>query len=242
MSRLMSVAMTTDAVLERRKTVTRRTNWWEDKNGRRLLQAGDRLTLCRKVQGRKPGEPIERLAEVEVVDVRREPLCAVAGPYVPGRNGAVTWPEVVAEGFPDMDPTEFMRRFFIDAQGIGAMDEVTRIEWRYLDHWIRDGRFVCTAPREAHCHTYPVCECEYWDPKLHGDVPAPGHESVHNDECWIKPWIDSSTLDDSYYGPNGEDAHGMEFPDGPVEHEWNGDDVLWHYADGTTPYWAEDDE
>lgn len=62
MSRLMSVAMTTDAVIERRKTVTRRANWWEDKNGRRILNVGDRLTLCRKVQGRKPGEPIERRA------------------------------------------------------------------------------------------------------------------------------------------------------------------------------------
>lgn len=129
----MSVAMTTDAVIERRKTVTRRKGWWLDKNGRRLLHVGDTLTLCRKVQGRKPGEPIERLAEVEVVNVRREPLCAVAGPYATSENGETTiWPEVVAEGFPDMDATEFMLRFFIDAQGIAAMDDVTRIEWRYI--------------------------------------------------------------------------------------------------------------
>jgi hypothetical protein len=132
MSRLMSVAMTTDAVIERRKTVTRRKGWWLDKNGRRLLKPGDTLTLCRKVQGRKPGEPIERLAEVEVVSVRREPLCAVGGPYIQGSDGLL-WPEVIAEGFPDMGPAEFMIRFFIDAQGIGAMDDVTRIEWRYLD-------------------------------------------------------------------------------------------------------------
>lgn len=26
-----------------------------------------------------------------------------------------------------------MRLFFIDAQGIGVMDDVTRIEWRYLE-------------------------------------------------------------------------------------------------------------
>lgn len=133
MSRLMSVAMTTDAVIERRKTVTRRKGWWLDKNGRRLLKPGDTLTLCRKVQGRKPGEPIERLAEVEVVSVRREPLCAVGGPHVLGPNGGVVaWPEVIAEGFPDMHPNEFMERFFVDAQGIGVMDDVTRIEWRYV--------------------------------------------------------------------------------------------------------------
>lgn len=131
MSRLMSVAMTADAVIERRKTVTRRKGWWLDKNGRRLLHAGDTLTLCRKVQGRKPGEPIERLAEVEVVNVRREPLCAVAGPFR-HEDDRIIWPEVVAEGFPDMDAHEFMLRFFVDAQGIGAHDDVTRIEWRYV--------------------------------------------------------------------------------------------------------------
>jgi hypothetical protein len=133
MSRLMSVAMTTDAVIERRKTVTRRKGWWLNKNGRRLLNVGDTLTLCRKVQGRKPGEPIDRLAEVEVVSVRREPLCAVAGPYAFDQNGQYLWPEVIAEGFPDMGPDEFMQRFFIDAQGMSQYSEVTRIAWRYLD-------------------------------------------------------------------------------------------------------------
>jgi hypothetical protein len=133
MARLMSVAFTEQAVRDRTKTVTRRKGWWEDKNGRRLLKPGDTLALCRKVQGRKPGEPIERLAEVMVVSVRREPLCAVAGPYAFDQNGGTIWPEVIAEGFPDMHPNEFMLRFFIDAQGIAAMDDVTRIEWRYLE-------------------------------------------------------------------------------------------------------------
>lgn len=133
MPRLMSVAMTTDAVIERRKTVTRRRGWWVDKNGRRILRAGDRLTLCRKVQGRKPGELLERLAEVQVVSVRRQMLCAVAGPYEVDEHGQTIWPEVVAEGFPDMHPHDFMDRFFVGAQGISYGDEVTRIEWRYLD-------------------------------------------------------------------------------------------------------------
>ena len=67
MNRLMSCAMTTQAVIERRKNVTRRKGWT-------FLKPGDRLTLCEKVMGRKKGEPLVRLAEVEVVDVRREPL------------------------------------------------------------------------------------------------------------------------------------------------------------------------
>jgi len=121
MSRLMSVAMTTDAVIGRRKTVTRRKGWWLDKNGRRILHAGDRLTLCRKVQGRKPGEPLERLAEVEVVDVARIGL------------GVISRADVEREGFPGMGPAEFIQRFFIEAQGIQYGEVVTRIEWRYLD-------------------------------------------------------------------------------------------------------------
>lgn len=76
MPRLMSVAMTEQAVVDRIKTVTRRKGWWLDKNGRHLVKVGDRLTLCRKVMGRKPGEPLVRLAEVEVV----VPLDAVQRP------------------------------------------------------------------------------------------------------------------------------------------------------------------
>ena len=70
MSRLMSVSLTEQAVVERRKTVTRRLGW-------RFLKAGDRLTLCRKVMGRKPGVPLVRLAEVEVISVRRESLVLI---------------------------------------------------------------------------------------------------------------------------------------------------------------------
>lgn len=127
MSRLMSVAMTTDAVIERRKTVSRRLNWWEDKNGRRLLNAGDTLTLCRKVQGRKPGEPIDRLAEVEVVSRRREPLIRLI------EDRAYGLAEVEREGFPGMSPVDFVDRYFVQAQGMSVHDVVTRIEWRYLD-------------------------------------------------------------------------------------------------------------
>lgn len=121
MPRLMSVAFTEQAVRDRTKTVTRRQGWL-------FLKPGDRLTLCRKVMGRKPDEPLVRLAEVEVVSVRREPLCAIVGNA--GDLGAA---ELRREGFPDMDAAEFMRRFFLDAQGIGPMDDVTRIEWRYID-------------------------------------------------------------------------------------------------------------
>ncbi len=114
MPRLMSVALTEDAVRSRCKTVTRRKGWT-------FLKAGDRLTLVRKSQGRRHGEPLVRVAEVEVVVVRREPL------------REITATDVAHEGFPGMDPAEFVRQFFVEAQGIGRDDEVTRIQWRYLD-------------------------------------------------------------------------------------------------------------
>ena len=140
MPRLMSVAMTADAVIERRKTVTRRTGWL-------FLKPGDRLTLCRKVQGRKPGEPLVRLAEVEVVSVDREPLAALTDLSVwaahydgrPWYDGVKSFwdlwraAEMEREGFPGMDPAVFVRRYFVESQGLSPADEVTRIEWRYLD-------------------------------------------------------------------------------------------------------------
>ena len=110
----MSVAFTEQAVVERRKTVTRRKGWL-------FLKPGDRLTLCRKVMGRKPGEPLVRLVDVEVVSIRRERLSHVD---VTG--------ELDLEGFPDLSTTEFIETYF-EPQGIHALDLVTRIEWRYLD-------------------------------------------------------------------------------------------------------------
>lgn len=114
MPRLMSVAFTEAAVRERRKTVTRRKGWL-------MLKPGDRLTLCRKVMGRKKGEPLVRVAEVEVVSVRREPLFTVS-------QGQ----ELTLEGCGHMTWTEFWKQYF-EPQGIHLTDDVTRIEWRYLD-------------------------------------------------------------------------------------------------------------
>jgi len=118
MPKLMSVAATTASVRDRTKTVTRRMNWWEDKHGRRLLAAGDIVTLCEKVQGRKHGEPIVRICDVEIVSLRREPL------------NSITRSDVIAEGFLDMTPVEFLD-LFIDINGCQPDAMVTRIEWRY---------------------------------------------------------------------------------------------------------------
>jgi hypothetical protein len=116
----MSVTLTEAAVVARTKTVTRRTGW-------RMLQPGDTLTLCRKVMGRRKGDPLVRLAEVEVVDVRRE------------RLDAITPAEVTLEGVPldEFDgqhpsPTEWVR-WYAGKMKIDPAAEVTRIEWRYIE-------------------------------------------------------------------------------------------------------------
>lgn len=113
MPRLMSVALTEDAVVARTKTVTRRLGW-------RDLKPGTRLTLCRKVMGRKAGEPLVRLAEVEVVTASRERL-DVIGPA-----------DVELEGFPGWTPARFVAMFCANMR-CAPDTVVTRIEWRYLD-------------------------------------------------------------------------------------------------------------
>lgn len=108
----MSVSRTEASVRDRTKTVTRRMGW-------HYLKPGDTLTLCRKVMGRKPGEDLVRIAEVEVVSVRREPL------------DAITVEDVRREGFGFITPAQFVR-WYATAFEVEPSTEVTRIEWRYL--------------------------------------------------------------------------------------------------------------
>jgi hypothetical protein len=117
MPRLISVALTEDAVVRRQKTVTRRLGWLN-------LRPGTRLSLVRKAMGRRRRdgsvEPLVYLGEVEVVDVRREPL------------NAITEVDTIREGFPYYTPAEFVE-FFTKHMRCPADVEVTRIEWKYLD-------------------------------------------------------------------------------------------------------------
>lgn len=127
MPRLMSVALTTEQVRARRKTVTRRVGW-------QVLKPGDLLTLCPKVRGRRAGEPLERIVTVEVVSIRREQL------------DHITPEDVVAEGFPDMTPTEFVEFFTATHRGVTASTEITRVEWQYPR--------IC---RDCGCTDYAAC-------------------------------------------------------------------------------------
>ncbi|WP_433603724.1 hypothetical protein ACQPXH_33230 (plasmid) [Nocardia sp. CA-135953] len=113
----MAVSLTEAQVRDRSKTVTRRMGW-------RNLSAGERLTLCRKVMGRRRAdgrvEPLVRIVDVEVLAVQRE------------RLDAITPDEVVAEGFPEMTPEQFVDFFCGSHRGCTPDSTVTRIQWRYL--------------------------------------------------------------------------------------------------------------
>lgn len=119
----MSMSMCVDAVRDRSKTVTRRhVDTWKN------LRTGDRLTLIEKGMGLRKGEHQVVLAEAEVLDVRVEPLHLVDDD------------DLIAEGFPEMLPYEFVR-FWLDGHGYGRLEarsdvmavQCRRIEFRYLD-------------------------------------------------------------------------------------------------------------
>lgn len=123
----MSVSHTEQAVIARRKTVTRRLGW-------RFLKVGDTLTLCRKVMGRQ-GAPLVRLAEVEVIDVRRERVWDITDDDIaregvdPGKFDEV-WDEVWTD---TGQPTpEAWVAWFCETMRVQPDELITRIEWRYL--------------------------------------------------------------------------------------------------------------
>jgi hypothetical protein len=117
--RNISFSMTEPQFLARSKTVTRRLGW-------EYLRPGDRLMGCRKCMGRKPGEPLVRLGAIQVVAVNRELLGRLVSSPAYGRR------EVIAEGFPDMTPAEFVAFFIAAHRGTAARTIVTRIRFEYL--------------------------------------------------------------------------------------------------------------
>lgn len=111
--RRMSFALTTDAVRNRTKTVTRRLGWT-------FLKPGDRLLAVDKLRTKNA----QKLGVIEVVNVRRESL------------SAIQHADVKREGFPDMARIDFIL-MFLEANHLMDRDaddvEVTRIEFRYVE-------------------------------------------------------------------------------------------------------------
>lgn len=115
--RNMSFMLTTEQIVARAKTVTRRTGW-------KMLKPGDRIAACKKCMGLKKGETVERLAVLRIVSVRREPLCHILD------QG---FEECHREGFPHMEPERFVDFFCASHKGCTPLSLVTRIEFDYVD-------------------------------------------------------------------------------------------------------------
>lgn len=116
MPRNMSFYLTTDQVRNRTKTVTRRSGW-------QTLKPGTVVNACVKCMGLKAGETVERICQIRIVNVRREPLKAI---IAEGQAGADR------EGFPSMTPEEFVA-MFCHHMGGDANQDITRIEFEYVD-------------------------------------------------------------------------------------------------------------
>lgn len=112
MPRNISFAMTIEAVKNKTKTVTRRVTW---KN----VTVG--LVLCgvEKAMGLRRGESIKRLGLIKVISLSQEPL------------NSITKEECVKEGFPDMEPAEFVD-LICKAYKCAPDQIVNRIEFEYL--------------------------------------------------------------------------------------------------------------
>jgi len=112
MPRNISFQLTTEQFRNRTKTVTRRAGW-------RNLQIGEVLNAVEKSQGLKKGEKVVKLGQIRVVGFRLEPL------------KAITKEDVAREGFPHLEPYEFIQRFFTHS-GITPETTISRIEFEYL--------------------------------------------------------------------------------------------------------------
>ena len=113
--RNMSFSMTTGAFTRKEKRVTRRMGWVD-------LQPGEHLMGVQKCRGLKRGEKVRRIHAIVVINVRREPVSAIA----------LEEDGTAKEGFPDMTAEEFID-MFCRHNKCGPDEIITRIEFDYED-------------------------------------------------------------------------------------------------------------
>lgn len=113
--RQMSFALTTEQMIARTKTVTRRRGW-------ATLAPGTVLRAIEKGQGLKKGEKVRKLGLIRVASVRREMLAEILF-----NDG-----DVYREGFPHMTAEQFVE-MFCEHNGCSADAPVTRIEFEHIE-------------------------------------------------------------------------------------------------------------
>lgn len=114
----MSFSRTTPQMRARTKDVTRRLGWAS-------LKPGTVLRAVEKGMGLKKGEKVKPIGTIRVLSVRRERLDELVNPA----RGSYGETEVAREGFPGMDPQDFLMRFLAE---IDPDQPVTRIEFEHL--------------------------------------------------------------------------------------------------------------
>ena len=112
--RNMSFFLTTAQVRNRTKTVTRRLGWAN-------LKPGERVQACVKCQGIKKGKKVEKICVIECVSNRRMKL----------RDGWGDKDETRREGFPKMNPRQFMN-MFVEHNNCFFDTTISRIEFKYV--------------------------------------------------------------------------------------------------------------
>ena len=119
--RSISFSLTEPQFFDGSKDVTRRLGWLK-------LKAGDQLRAVRKAMGLKKGEKQYVLGVIEVMGVRREKLSLFYHDLAYGCN------ETDREGFPEMEPEQFVSFFCKSHRGCTSDTIVTRIEFRRLNN------------------------------------------------------------------------------------------------------------
>lgn len=110
--RNMSFMLTTEQMLDRSKTVTRRLGWWN-------IMPGELVQAVQQCQGLKKGETITKLCVIRIHESRREPL------------DRITAQDLRLEGFPKMTRNEFID-LFCRANKCKPDVTVNRIEFDYV--------------------------------------------------------------------------------------------------------------
>ena len=112
MPRNMSFMLTTEQVKNKLKTVTRRMGW-------AFLKPGDIVNAVEKGMGLKKGEKIKRICQIRVISVDKVALIEISHA------------DCFREGFPDMNPSEFISMFRKEMK-CGLATDVNRIEFEYV--------------------------------------------------------------------------------------------------------------
>jgi hypothetical protein len=118
MPRNQSFMLTTEQYRSQTKTVTRRNGW-------AFAKVGDVVNGCEKCQGLKKGERVKVMGQHQLTDLRWEPLRRMIDDLEYGRR------EVTLEGFPNMDPHEFVE-MYCKHNKCSPNDDVHRMEYKYL--------------------------------------------------------------------------------------------------------------